>query len=350
MQTYWKAFSRGAQNVWAEFDKEYSIDNVGINVGGCEDADVGLILTYNIKVLLDGTIEDGTWQTVVSNQTATTVKDRVDYIIHELPEPMTVKGMMVEITHVKDPNSATRQGRAVMTELWAEISEGKKCIFLADYMTNAKKQSSASGNLACYGKAYSSSNFSYASISDPSYIIDGNVSYSDMTWIAENYVLDTYVGVVLRESHNVTKVVLYFNDSLGGDPGTHVFQLEIQAKQGEEYVKAAEATSYDEKTKSYIVSVEFENPVETDDIRIVFKSDALTFPYLKELEVFEGDFYYSSYLGYVLDGAREFGGKRATNAFGDRTAARRGKYLNKISPIEYFNIALEHEVDIDWLG
>ena len=346
--TNWKARNKGAQSIWAEFNQAHTIDNVGFNIGGCEAADAGLTLKYNIYVLLDGTVEDGTWQKVVSDASAVTVKENAEYIIHDLDKPMTVKGMKIEFTSVTDSKGA--EGRAVMTELWAEISDGGKCIFLADYITTAKKVSSATGNLACYGAAYASSNFSYAGVSKINYIIDGNVNYSDPCWIANDYLINTYVGVTLRETHDVTKVVLYFNDVLAEEGGQHVFKFDLQAKIDGEFVTIVSATSYDSEKKSYIVSLEFDEAVRTDDIRVVYRSDAQTFPYLKEIEVFEGDFLYSSYVGYTLDSSRTKGGPVATNEFGDRTTARRGKYFDKESPLSYFNIALEHNVDIDWLG
>ena len=348
VKTYWQARNRGAQNIWAEFDNEYSIDNVGINISGCSGNDVGLTLTYNIKVLTSGTIEDGTWQTVVSGATAVTQATADEHIIHDLEAPMKALGMMVEITQVKDASG--KDARAVMTELWAEISEGKKCIFLSDYITAAKKVSTATGNLACYGQAYASSNFSYSSASKIANIIDGNTSYADDAWIAENYLINTYVGVTLKEAHDVTKAVLYFDDVLGGTNGEHIFKFELQAKVNGEFVTLKEATSYDAERKSYIVSIQLDEAVNTDDLRIVFKSDAHTFPYLKEFEIFSGDYIYSSYVGYTLDTSRTKGGPAATTVFANRTVTQRGKYFDKLSPIEYFSIALEHDVEIDWLG
>ncbi|MBO5261548.1 MAG: discoidin domain-containing protein [Clostridia bacterium] len=343
--TNWKAMKRGAQNIWAEFDKAYKLDNVGINVGGCDTADQNLELTYNIKILTAGTITDGTWEYVVKDQKATTVKDNVDPIVHKLDEPKEALAMMVEITAVSN------NGRAVMTELVAEIADGGKCIFLADYITNAKKVSTATGNLACYGAAYASSNFAYAGVSKIPSIIDGNISYDDDAWIALDYILGTYAGVTLREAHDVTKVVLYFGDALGGTNGEHVFKFDLQAKiDGEFKTVVADATSYDAARKSYTISLVLDQPVHTDDVRIVFKSDAHTFPYLKEIEVFEGDFVYSSYHGYALDTSRTQGGPAATTEFGSRTVSVRGKYFSKQSPLSYFNIALEHDVEIDWLG
>ncbi len=347
--TGWKSQARGGeQSVWAEFDKAYPIDNVGFNVGGADSADAGIVLTYDIKILVDGTFEDGTWETVVSGATATLTSENVDDIVHDLGGSKTVKAMKIDFISVVD--AAGKDARAFVSELCAEISDGGKCIFLADYITTSKKASSATGNLACYGSAYASSNFGYAGISSIANIIDGNVAYDDPAWIANDYLKGTYVGVTLREAHEVTKVALYFSDLLGGENAEHVFAFDLQVKVGDEFVTVASGTSYDAENKSYLSVIELSTPVMTDDVRISFTSDAQTFPYLKEMEIFSGDFIYSSYLQYTLDYTRVKGGPAPTNEFGYRSVAQRGKYFSKMSPIEYFNIALEHDVEIDWLG
>ena len=342
--TGWKAQTKGAQSVWAEFDKAYPIDNVGFNVGGCAAADAGVVMTYNISIQL----EDGTWETVVTGATATLTTEKVPYIVYDLGESKVVKQMKIDFTDVVDAKGAS--ARAFVSELCAEISDGGKCIFLADYMTSSKKASTATGNLACYGTAYASSTFTYAGVSNVANIIDGNVAYDDHAWIANDYLKGTYVGVTLRESHAVTKIALYFSDRLAGEKGEHTFVVDIQVKQGDEFVTVATVTSYDASTGTNVSVVEFATPVETNDVRVVYVSDAQTFPYLKELEVFEGDFIYSSYLQYTLDSTRKKGGPAATEEFGYRTVAQRGKYFSKCSPLEYFNIALDHDVEIDWLG
>ena len=347
LTTYWKAMTTGAQNIWAEFNNEYPLSKVGFSIGGCADADVGINLEYNIKILLDGTIENGVWETIVTGATAVTSKEE-NNISYDLDSTIIAKGMMVEFTKVTKANGS--KTRAVTTELLAEIADGGKCIFLADYITAAKKMSTATGNLACYGSAYASSNFNYAGISNVTNIIDGNVGYVDKAWIAENYIAGTYVGVTLKEAHEVTKVVLYFDDVLGGQNGEHVFKFDLQIKVGDTFKTVATATSYDAAAKKYVASIVLPTPEVTDDVRIVFRSDAHTFPYLKEMEIFDNNFIYSSYMSYSLDSSRKMGGPAATTVFGDKTVSVRGKYLDKQSPIEYFNIALEHNVSIDWLA
>ena len=348
VSTGWKALTRGAQNIWAEFNQAYDISKVGINVSGMANADTGLNLTYNIKLLTSGTLEDGVWETVVSNAKAVTTSTVDGFISYELDEPITALAMIVEFTSVTTASGSS--SRAVMTELQAEIANGGKCIFLADYITAAKKQSTATGNLACYGSAYASSNFGYAGISKVSYIIDGNVNYADPSWIALDFCINSYAGVTLRETHNVTKVALYFNDVLAGENGAHTFTIDVQALIDGEFVTIKQVTTYDAGKKSNIVSVVFDQAVTTDDIRIVFRTDAQTFPYLKEIEIFEDGFVYSSYDGYQLDTSRKKGGPVATDSYGYRTVAIRGKYLDMLSPIEYFNVSLNHGADIDWLG
>ena len=348
LTTSWKARKTGACNLWAEFDKAYMLDNVGFNVTGCPSADSDITLTYDIYILKSGTAKDGVWELVAKDQTVVTQNASGDYVLFEFDQPTEALGMKIEFTSVKD--SSGKNARATVVELMAKISDGGKCIFLADYITNAKKLSTATGNLACYGSAYASSNFAYAGISKVSSIIDGNISYADDAWIAETYILGTYAGVTLRESHNVTKVVLYFDDRLGGTNGEYVFKFDIQAKIDGEFKTIASGTSYDAARKSYVVSIELPEAVYTDDIRVVYMSDAQTFPYLKELEVFEKDFYYSSFVGYALDASKAKGGPAATTEFGKRTVAQRGTYFSKQSPLSYYNIILDNDAEIDWLG
>ena len=122
--------------------------------------------------------------------------------------------------------------------------------------------------------------------------------------------------------------------------------FDLMVKDGDTFKTIARATSYDETTKTYTVSIEFPQPVYTDDVRIVYTSNGTVFPYLKEMEIFEKDFIYSSYASYILDSSRTIGGPLATTAFAERTSVRRASYLDKISPIQYFDVALKYGIDI----
>ncbi len=345
--TAWKSRRKGAAVAWSEFDQMYKIENVGFTLPAASGDEAGTVYTYDIYILKEGTLEDGKWEKVVAGATATPGEKATSFV-HDIT-PTEALAMKVEFTSVVD--SYGDSGYATISEFQAQIADGGKCIFLGDYLTESKKASSATGNLACYGTAYASSNFTYAGVSKTSFLIDGNTTYDDEAWIANNYILGTYAGVTLSEAHEITKVVLYFNDVLGGTDGKYVFNFDIQAKVDGEFVKVGSGTSYDAGKKQYLSSIQLETPVYTDDIRIVFTSDAQTFPYMKEIEIFAGSYVYSSYSsGFTLDTSRTKGGPAVTTEFGYRTVAQRGKYFNKISPLSYFNIALEHDIEIDWLG
>ena len=346
--TFWKARRKGAATVWSEFNQMYTIENVGFSLSAVSDKESGSVFTYNIYILKEGTVEDGVWEKVVSDATASPAGKATSFV-HDLKAPTDALAMKIEFTSVVDANGDDTY--ATVAEFQAQIANGGKCIFLGDYITESKKASTATGNLACYGTAYASSNFGYAGVSKVSYLIDGNATYDDESWIALDYILGTYAGVTLKEAHEVTKVVLYFDDVLGGTDGKYTFNFDVQANVNGKFVTIGKGTSYDAGKKQYLASIVLDTPVYTDDIRIVFTSDAQTFPYIKEIEIFSGSFVYSSYSsGFTLDTSRTKGGPAATTEFGYRTVAQRGRYFNKISPISYFNIALEYDVEIDWLG
>ena len=347
--TLWRANNKGGgEEFWVDFDKAYTIDVLSLNFGGCPAASTGVKLEYDIYVEKG----DGNWEYYSTDTTTTTDAVITDKI--NTDKLKTYKLDMSGVTGVKLAiKSATKDGAdaaAVITELGAEIKKDttpSKALYYFEYITGAMKTSSATGNLACYGTAYCSSSMEYSSVSDPHYIIDGLRSAEDPAWYAENFTKGTYCGVVLKEAHDITKVVLHFDDEIvAGKPEEHVMMVEIQALVDGEYKTLTYATSYDEQNKKPVVSVEFDS-VNTNDIRIVYLTNGMVFPYLKELEVYSDTYVYSPYLGYVLDSAWTLHGVAKTTAFAQRSAVRRGTYLDVISPIQYFKIATKYGLDIN---
>ena len=220
-------------------------------------------------------------------------------------------------------------------------------------MTANRKQSTSVGNLAIFGDAYASSVMSYANIASVSYINDGGIAKNeDFSWFAQTFEKGTYCGVVLKQAFNVDKVVLYFNDPIvdeyvyglsntQGGSGSNVMEVDIQVKNanGEFVTVKSGVTSYDQTNREYIVSVQFDAPVLTDDVRVVYTSNGMVFPYIKELEVYSSEFYYGAYRGYQI-GQRTSGGKTANVLadFAKKSPIPRSNYLDKISPIQYFDI------------
>ena len=377
---YWQAGQAGAQSVWSTFDQPYDIDNVSVNFGGSVD---GMTMKYDVQVeSIDPVTGEKTWETIAVDQTVTTSVAGQDDIV------FTFDGKKKNATAVKVifKEVSGGSGLALLTEMGALISadniqratdeNGKfivengeyvaakneigetvvlnKCVFLNDFLTPDRKQSTSVKNLACFGSAYASSVMTYANISSVDYINDGGILDENFSWFSSTFVKGTYCGVELKENYNVSKVVMYFNDPITGDVnGDCVMEVDIQYKNAEgKFVTAKEGvTSYDSKNKTYVVSVMFDAPVNTNDIRVVYNSNGMVFPYIKELEVYSNDFFYDAYLGYN-PGQRPMGGKVANTAdeLAPRTLIPRSKYLDKISPIQYFEIAMRFGIDVlSWI-
>lgn len=319
--SYWQAENETDGEWWmTEFDKAHPIDSVSINFGGSID---GISFTYDIFLL--GT--DGKWTKVVDGQKATTTAEVCDSM--EFPVSPTQEATALKVTF-----TGTDGGAALISEVGARIADDGKCIFLADYMSTFRQESTAAGNIACYGTPYASSTLGYAGAAYVEYINDGKFTNDSPSWFANTRAAGEYCGVILKEKHLVSKVVLYFNDVVTGNiEGDHVLSFKIQVKDGDDYVTVGKGTSYDTSREKYIASIELDRAVETDDVRVVFTSNGLLFPYVKEIEVYEDGFIYGGYDGYPTDSV---GGAPLTKNFADKTVAHRAKILDIKSPIATF--------------
>jgi len=351
---YWQANVRnpgGGQSVWSTFDQPYDIVNVSLNFGGSVD---GVTMVYDVEILVDGS-----WVSVATSRTATSSVASQEDIVYTLDKVYRASAVRVNITSSVGENG--RDAAAVLTEMGALIYDQNKnekgeiidkCVFLKDFITPNKKESASAGNLAMFGTAYASSVMTYANMSSIDYINDGEVhddlSYS---WFAQTFERGTFCGVILEETYAVDKIVMFFNDPITGNKkGENVMLVDIQAKVNGQFVTVKSGvTSYDASAQEYKVSVVLDAPVNTDDIRIVYQSNGMVFPYIKELEVYSTSFRYGSYKGYP-SGARVDGGKLQTAEFAKRTIVPRSKYLDMISPIQYFNVTAEYGIDVQaWM-
>lgn len=318
--TSWSSSGRNDGEWWmSEFDRAYEVDKLFVNFGGSYD---GYTMKYTVSVRL----EDGTWKDVATNKTIETTAAIQENIEFTLSKATKITAMKVTYSDISR--------RAVLTEAGANIASDDKCLFLDQYMTFSRTQSTAAGNLAPYGTAYASSTFEYAGASFVDYINDGKVSDSDFVWISGDRGTSSYCGVTLKEKHKVSKVVLLFNDKLtGGVDGDCVLSFDVLAKSGDNFVKVGSGTSYDSKTGKYIASVVFDE-IETDDIRIQFTSNGTLYPYIKELEVYEEGFVYGGYTGITIDKTQyTVGGAAATERFMPVSVPSRCEYMDFISPV-----------------
>lgn len=339
--TFWRANDYEAQSYWVDFDNNYLIKEVTLNFGGMHSVVAGMELAYDVYV------KKGTEWVLLASDTATTSSNlwKDDDLKKYAVGDDRISGVKVTFT------SSTKDGAnetPAITELGATIANGEQCVFLSGYLDYFRASSTAQGNLACYGEAYCSSSFDYSNISDVNYINDGQVTDDSFSWYAQDFIKGTYCGIKLKDTETVSKVVLYFNDIITqGEPEKHIMSFDIQVKDASgEFITVASATSYDESTKSPIVSVNIENPIATDDVRVVYQSNGLVFPYLKEMEIFAGEKVYGAYQGYQLDlSMRTLYGRYPTMSFAQKTVIGRAKYMDLISPIEHLVLAAQYGID-----
>ncbi|MBQ8393548.1 MAG: discoidin domain-containing protein [Clostridia bacterium] len=325
--TFWRAKSN-ANGQWykVEFDQPYSVNKIGVDLSAIklvedENNEINEAYTFNVKVEL---LVNGAWTTVHTGE-LTSSEGSDGLFTKNLDSAVTASA--IKITYLE-----TNGNTPVLSELSAITSDGTKCMYIGDIISLHQKLSTAGGNLACYGTPYASSTFTYSNMSDASFINDGMIDKDAGIWVAETSACPTYCGVQLKDKMTVDTVVLYFNDNFGVDKDgdNHVSSFDIQYKNSSgSYVTVASGTSLDLTTGQPIVAIKF-NPVVTDDIRVVFKTNGGTLPYLKELEVYShnsnGDvFVYSQFVGLPTE--REI--PSITESFAEYTVAKRPKLFKK---------------------
>lgn len=334
--TQWVARDYENQSYWVDFDKEYLIKDIILNFGNVGADRAGAEYTYNLYVK-----KAGAWTLLAGNNKA--VADSQDVLAtYDVNEK--ISGFKVEyVSSVKDGENIAPS----ITDTNAAIANGEQCVFLSGYLNTFRASSIAQGNLAPYGTAYCSSSFDYSNISDVNFINDGQTDTREaFSWYAQTFEKGTYCGITLKESEDVTKVTLYFNDIIvGGKPEEHVMKFDVCALVDGEYKVIKSATSYDPETNSAIITVDFDTPVRTNDVRIVYQSNGLVFPYLKEIEIFAGEKLYSAFDGYQLDPTvRTLHGRAPTTSFAPKTVVKRAAFMDEIAPIEFLVFATKYNI------
>ncbi len=333
--TQWVARDYENQSYWIDFDKDYQIKDIVINFGNMPADRAGSEYIYNLYVK-----KDGAWTLLKGNNTVVT--DSQD-VLDTYDVEDKIGGFKVEFT------SSKKDGANIVpaiTDTNAAISNGEQCVFLSGYLNTYRASSIAQGNLAPYGTAYCSSSFDYSNISDVNFINDGQTTNDAFSWYAENFARGTYCGITLKDSEDVTKVTLYFNDVIvQGKPQDHVMTFDVQVLVDGEYKTVKSGTSYDSSTKSSIITLIFDAPVRTNDVRIVYQANGLVFPYLKELEIYAGEKLYSAFDGYQLDPTvRTLHGRAATTTFAPKTIVKRASFMNEIAPLEFLVFAAKYNI------
>ena len=328
-EKYWKAkTTENGSSITAIFEREFNISQVSLNFGLLTELDNGTNFIITVELCYNDY-----WMPVATNESVTTSTGAKDSWYKDLDTVIAATGMRVTFV-------STNGKAAQLNEMGAKIADDEKAVFLSEYLSEQRMQSLAGGNLAPYGTVYASSTFDFSSASEEGFLNDGGINDTSFSWIAGSMAAGEYCGVVLREKHDIQTVVLYFNDDLIKDnKGDHVLSFDIMAKDSAgNYKKVASGTSYDEKTKKYQISIQLSQPVNTDDIRVVFTSNGQTFPYLKELEVYAtNNWVYPSFDGYPSS-RRPLA---PTTMFADKSSVSRAKLLDKVSPIQSMMAMIE---------
>ena len=91
-------------------------------------------------------------------------------------------------------------------------------------------------------------------------------------WIATSNAFPIYAGLTFDKEVTIDELIV--SAETRGTLGADIMQYEIQILKDGEFVKVCDAQSYDPVKKSYTVTIAFEEPVTTTDVRVVLKSVA----------------------------------------------------------------------------
>lgn len=164
-------------------------------------------------------------------------------------------------------------------ELEAHMSE-EKTYFVEDRFDVNQRSSASKGNIAVIGTPYA--NLDFAPYSDVNYIIDGRKDKDAYVWFTGVVDMPSYCGIKFNKKQLIDRVALYF--FVPAEEGTDIMSIKIQALVDGEYVTLVDTKSYHRDLK-YSPAFKFD-PVETDDIRILYTAGNGTFAHLKEIEVY----------------------------------------------------------------
>ena len=186
-----------------------------------------------------------------------------------------------------------------------EVQADHFTLALSEETDDTYKQSCAKGNLAILGTAYAESSFpNYSQIE---YINDGLFSDTDKSWYAHGSAVPTYCGIKLDKTYTINKIDLTFASHTPA--GANVMSFDIQALVNGEYVTIVSGQSYCKDGKYEPVYVF--DPIQTDDVRIVFTSNGGIFPNVCEIEIYSATDFPVLYMGYPV-GSYSIGGRAVT--------------------------------------
>lgn len=164
-------------------------------------------------------------------------------------------------------------------EFEAHLSNDKT-YYVEDRFDVFERSSASKGNIAIIAQPYA--NLDFVPYSDVNYIVDGKTGIFDYVWFTGVIDMPSYCGIKFDKKQLIDRVALYFY--VPEVEGTDIMSIQIQAKIDGEFVTLVNTKSYHEELK-YSPAFKFD-PVETDDIRILYTAGNGTFAHLKEIEAY----------------------------------------------------------------
>ena len=248
------------------------INRAVVNFGKFQGAGVSASYSFKIEALL----EDG-WQEVASGVSIT----------DEMLETLKVEDSIifecefdeVETTALRIVFTEAFKKAPTVYELEAHMSTDKT-YYVEDRYDVYQIVSASKGNVAMLGTPYANRDF--IPYSDVNYIIDGQAEIGSYVWFTGVIDMPAYCGIKFEQKQLIDSVALYFY--VPAEEGIDIMSIQIQALIDGEYKTLVTTKSYDKDLK-YSPAFKFD-PVETDDIRILYTAGNGTFANMKEIEIY----------------------------------------------------------------
>lgn len=265
-KTYWAPRAKTAgEYLSIVLHEPKKINKAVINFGEYTDGAIIYDYKYNIEALVDGV-----WVVLAQGTSFDEENLKLDWTF-EFEEVETTE---LRVVFTEDYTKAP-----TVYEFEAHLST-EKTYYLEERYSASQKASAGKGNIAIIGTPYA--NVDFIPYSDVNYIIDGKTNPDAYVWFTGVIDMPSYCGIKFNDKQLIDRVALYFHTP--EQEGIDIMDIQIQALIDGEYVTLVSTKSYDANLK-YAPAFQFD-PVETDDIRILYTRGNGTFAHLKELEIY----------------------------------------------------------------
>ena len=264
--TYWMPRSKAAgESLSLVFNQPKKLNKAVINFGEYLNGMTVIDYAFDIEALVNGD-----WIKVASGTAFDEANE--SFITEYTFEEIEAEALRVVFTE-------DNQKAPTVYEFEAHLSQ-EQTYYVEDRFNVSERSSASKGNIAIIATPYASHD--YVPYSDISYINDGKTDKDAYVWFTGVVDMPAYCGIKFDKKQLIDKVALYFY--VPSVEGTDVMNIQVQAKIDGEYVTIVNTKSYHKDLK-YSPAFSFD-PVETDDIRIVYTTGSGTFAHLKEIEVY----------------------------------------------------------------